>query len=227
MKEDKSLEQILNEFRSRLKEDQGTPWYSKIGKIFKKRPYLSTVVAILAGMGGLFGGKEIYSHFQVVNKYKQAAKTIKEAREDINQSIADAVARTAGKHAGFEYSLIIYAKNKSGKTISYGESASEHENGNLSIKGITEEQIKEIIGEKNYQHLQENTDTGFSPIREGRNVDMEEAQEWTEITDMSAAKALGKYCRQLGNDLVYLTDNKPETGTFWKLKIRRHKKDER
>ncbi|MBW3005073.1 hypothetical protein KY310_04545 [Candidatus Woesearchaeota archaeon] len=235
MKEE-PLEKILNDFSDHLKEESGqhknTSWYARIGRFFKKRFYLSSLL-IGIGVGGVAAaGMQIYRHYDLVNANRQAAADIHKAREEINKSIADAIETVKGEHrtpdgASFEYSVIIYAKNKSGNTISYGENAVEHANGNLSITGIIEEQIREIVGERNYEHLRENTNSGFSPIREAQNVDREEALRWTEITDVAAARALGKYCRQLGNDLVYLTDNKPETGTFWKLKIRRHKKDGR
>jgi len=221
---DKPLEQVLEDFRKHLKQEQDTPWYSKIGGFFKKRPYVTTAAFLIMAGGSFFAGNEVYKQYQATMAFQGLNEETKTSVKDIEQSIENAVAVAAGKHTGFEYSLIIYAKKTGGNTISYGESESEHENGNLCITGITEEQMREIVGERNYMHLKQNTDRGFTPVRYGREVDWKEAQEWTEITDAEAAEKLGKYCRQLENDLEYLTDNKIETGTFWKLKIRRHDK---
>lgn len=229
---DKPLEQVLEDFRNQLKQEQDTPWYSRLGNFFKKKPYLSAALSVTAGLGGiLLAATQISDFYDKIKTNREAAVELNETaseiakmRREINKSFADAAESIAGKHTGFEYSLIIYAKKTGGNTISYGESESEHENGNLCITGITEEQMREIVGERNYRHLKQNTDRGFTPVRYGREVDWEEAQEWTEITDVEAAEKLGKYCRQLENDLEYFTDNKIETGTFWKLKIRRHDK---
>jgi hypothetical protein len=119
------------------------------------------------------------------------------------------------RNGDLSYSLVIGMKEMDGGSSTLGAMpAGRH----LALEGANEEKLREILGDQNYLHLVQNTDKTFSFV----SGDREEARKWTDITDREIASQLRPFSRQWHNDWIYLTDGKPQTGTFWKLALRRH-----